>query len=158
MAVERGSQILAIFDTMGHGVVFDEDSAARFVRKKNLQRMFNYCREGSGRPPFRILQLLLQAVLQPDRRNFYGQSRGPAPRLDLERQSEGVDTRGRVYGECENVCRSFLTFAGRSIDFRSIMSKRTELRPFLTSPWDYGENARAGATLSPVYAESFGPT
>ncbi|XP_032662891.1 uncharacterized protein LOC116840380 [Odontomachus brunneus] len=29
LAVERGSQILAIFDTMGHGVVFDEDSAAR---------------------------------------------------------------------------------------------------------------------------------
>lgn len=103
LGIERGSQILAIFDTMGHGVVFGEDSAARFVpaRKKNLQRMFNYCRGGSGCSPFRILQLLVQAVLQPDRWNFYGQSRGPAPRLDLGRQSEGVDTRGCVYGGCE---------------------------------------------------------
>jgi len=43
------------------------------------------------------LQLLLQAVLQPDRRNFYGQFRRSAPRLGLKRESEGVDSRDRVH-------------------------------------------------------------
>lgn len=56
------------------------------------------------------LQLLSQAVLQPDRWNFYGQSRRTAPRLDLERQSEGVDTQDRVHSRCINVYPSFLSF------------------------------------------------
>lgn len=110
LAIERESQILAIFDTMGYGVVFDIDGVARFVRKKNLQRMFNYCRNSfslanSG------LQLLLQAVLQPDRRNFYGQSRRFALRLGLERESKGVDIRNCVHGVCANdIYRNFSHF------------------------------------------------
>lgn len=75
------------------------------------------------------LQLLLQAVLQPDRRNFYGQSHRSAPGLDLEHESEGVDTRGRVHGACANdVYQSFSYF----LRYRfSIMNKRTELKPFV---------------------------
>lgn len=38
LGIGRGSQILAIFDTMGHGVVFDVDGAARFVRKKEFTK------------------------------------------------------------------------------------------------------------------------
>lgn len=98
LAIERESQILAIFDTMGYGVVFDVDGAARSVRKKNLQRMFNYCRNSFFALANSGLQLLLQAVLQPDRRNFYGQSRRPASRLGLERESKGVDIRNCVHG------------------------------------------------------------
>jgi len=53
LAIKRESQILAIFDTMGYGVVFDVDGVARFVRIKNLQRMFNYCRGSSLACQFR---------------------------------------------------------------------------------------------------------
>lgn len=110
LGIGRGSQLLAIFDTMGYGVVFDVDGAARFVRKKNLQRMFNYCRESLCRSTDSRFQLLLQAILQPDRRNFYGQSREPAPHLDLECQAERVDTRDCVHGRCERVYQSFSHF------------------------------------------------
>lgn len=50
LGIERESQILALFDSMGNGVVLDEDGTTRYVnkKKKNLQRMFNYCR-GSTR-------------------------------------------------------------------------------------------------------------
>lgn len=53
------------------------------------------------------LQLLPQAVLQPDRRNFYGQSHRTAPRLDLERQSDGVDTLDFVHGRCKHLYEFF---------------------------------------------------
>lgn len=33
LAIERESQILAIFDTMGYGVVFDVDGAARYGKR-----------------------------------------------------------------------------------------------------------------------------
>lgn len=38
LGIGRGSQILAIFDTMGYGVVFDVDGAARFVREKRTYK------------------------------------------------------------------------------------------------------------------------
>ncbi|RLU14793.1 hypothetical protein DMN91_012680 [Ooceraea biroi] len=48
VGIEREPQILAIFDTMGNGVVFDEDGAARLVpRKRIYKRMFNYTVEGA---------------------------------------------------------------------------------------------------------------
>lgn len=77
------------------------------------------------------LQLLLQAVLQPDRRNFYGQSRRSAPRLDLERESEGVDARDCVHGVYASAVFIELFPTSFSIDFRSIMNERMALKPFV---------------------------
>jgi len=71
------------------------------------------------------LQLLPQAVLQPDRRNFYGQSHWTAPRLDLERQSDRVDTQDRVHSRCKQFSSSSLGF--HSIDFQSIAKKNKTL-------------------------------
>jgi len=71
------------------------------------------------------LQLLPQAVLQPDRRNFYGQSHWTAPRLDLERQSDGVDTRDCVHSRCKQFSSSSLDF--HSTDFRLIAKKNKTL-------------------------------
>ncbi|XP_043516080.1 uncharacterized protein LOC122531873 [Frieseomelitta varia] len=47
VGVERGSQIVAVFDTMGNGAVLDEDGAMRSVFEKNLAGIFNYCRARS---------------------------------------------------------------------------------------------------------------
>lgn len=44
LSIERVSQILPIFDSIGNGVIFNENDTARYAPKKNLQRMFNYCR------------------------------------------------------------------------------------------------------------------
>lgn len=106
MAIERESQI-SIFDTIGYGVVFDVDDAAfrkRIYKECLITVEVVLSLANSG------LQLLLQAVLQPDRRNFYGQFRWSAPRLGLKRESEGVDTRNRVYVCANDVYRSFSHF------------------------------------------------
>ena len=47
VGVERGSKIVAVFDTMGNGAVLDEDGATRSVFEKNLAGIFNYCRAHS---------------------------------------------------------------------------------------------------------------
>lgn len=44
VGVDSDSQIVAVFDTMGNGAVFDENGVTRFVREKNLAGIFNYCR------------------------------------------------------------------------------------------------------------------
>lgn len=44
MGVERESQIVAVFDTVGNGAVFNEDGATRSVTEKNFPGIFNYCR------------------------------------------------------------------------------------------------------------------
>lgn len=43
MGIERKSQIVALFDSMGNGAIFDEDGATRFVLAKNFRGIFNYC-------------------------------------------------------------------------------------------------------------------
>jgi hypothetical protein len=54
MGIEREPQILGIFDTMGNGVVFDEDGTARLVwRKRIYKRMFNYTVGGALARQFR---------------------------------------------------------------------------------------------------------
>lgn len=52
MGVKRDSQIVAVFDTVGNGAVFDEDGATRFVLEKNFAGIFNYCR--SRHLPFKF--------------------------------------------------------------------------------------------------------
>lgn len=130
MAIKRESQILAIFDSMGYGVVFDMDGAARFVRKKNLQRMFNYCRGGSLVRQFRTP--ITSAGCPTTRSEEFLRTIPPVcPSFGL-----GTRIRGNRYSRpctrCVNErCLSELFPLSFNIDFRSIMNKRMELKPFI---------------------------
>ncbi|XP_078032730.1 uncharacterized protein LOC144467689 [Augochlora pura] len=53
MGVERKSQIVGVFDTVGNGAVFDEDGATRYVTEKNFPGIFNYCRRPET-PPVQV--------------------------------------------------------------------------------------------------------
>ncbi|XP_071575483.1 uncharacterized protein [Temnothorax nylanderi] len=107
LAIERESQILAIFDTMGHGVVFDVDGAAR-LSYNQIGGIFTD--NPAGLP-------LVWAW-------------NANPRESI------LET---VYTVCvcaRERCLSEFFPLPSSIDFRSIMNKRTELKPFtyFTSP------------------------
>ncbi|XP_076381143.1 uncharacterized protein LOC117220075 isoform X3 [Megalopta genalis] len=52
VGVERKSQIVGVFDTVGNGAVFDEDGATRYVTEKNFTGIFNYCRPET--PPVQV--------------------------------------------------------------------------------------------------------
>jgi len=129
LGIERASQILVIFDTMGNGVVFDEDGTVRYARKKNLQRMFNYYRGSALARQFRTP---ITSADCPTTRSVeflrtippFCPSSGP-----------GTPVRGSRYLRLctrwvRTFARVFSTFL-LGIDFRSIINKRAELKSFI---------------------------
>ena len=136
MAIERESQI-SIFDTMGWHRF---RRGRRCIQKKNLQRMFNYCRDSSLARQFRTP--ITSAGCPTTRSEEFLRTIPPVcPSFGLETRIRGSRF-SRPPCTCVRMMFIGVFLTSFSIDFQSIMSTRMELKPFiyctLTFPMDYG--------------------